>query len=145
MTPHVFARTRCPAAHAVTPCVSVREAEDAQCLGPDDDVYQRVFPVDNPTTTDFDRIVRVQQLSDEYLRLEQAWNDAGNVEDRLRRDEAHDELTTLMSSMASAATPAAAPARTGPGEPAALLPFAAISMNRRVHHHSPLALQRGYR
>ena len=87
----------------------VREAEDAngQCLGPDDDVYQRVFPVDNPATTNFERIVRVQQLSDEYLRLEQAWNDTGNVEDRLRRDDVHEELTTLMNSMASAATSAA--------------------------------------
>lgn len=40
----------------------VREAEDAngQCLGPGDDVYQRVFPVDNSTTTDFARIVSTQ-------------------------------------------------------------------------------------
>ena len=66
-----------------------------------------MFPVANPTTTNFDRIVRVQQLSDEYLRLAQAWNDTGNVEDQVRRDEVHDELTTLMSSMASTATSAA--------------------------------------
>ena len=105
----------------------MREAEDArgQCLGPDDDVRQRQFSVHNSTTTSstttnstavdstaasvFARIARLRHLSDEYLRLEQDWQNTGNEESRVRRDEMHNELATLTGGI-----PPAAVLPTGP-------------------------------
>ena len=105
----------------------VLEAEDAngQCLGPDDDVRQREFSVQNSTTTSstttdsaavgstaepvFARIARLRHLSDEYLRLEQDWQNTGNEESRVRRDEMRNELATLTGSIAPAAALATGP------------------------------------
>ena len=93
----------------------VREAENAsgQCLGPDDDVYQQVFPVDNSATADMTgelaRIGRLRHLSDEYLRLQQEWQTTNNDEVRARCDEIRDELTTLTSDLAFAAPSTTSP------------------------------------